>query len=290
MDPNKEIENIGQLAGDSETEESVSVDDFIKQLEAKEKDLHITSETSIIEIEESFDDGNLPDFVLEDLQIEVKIPAPTAAAAQAKSRDRNPVGTGLEKELHGLKEQVSQIQAERDELLQASQRRTRDFERFKSRTERERRETFQNQIGNLATKMLPALDNLNRAVDFALAMSDEKRTGIQPFIDGVVLVSQQVNDVLYEMGVQPIATVGEAFDPHFHEAVATEESDDLDPNVISAELLRGYRIGDRVIRHSMVRVTTPRLSARNDDENQSPDPQPEMPPDLESDGEMPAES
>jgi molecular chaperone GrpE len=56
------------------------------------------------------------------------------------------------------------------------------------------------------------------------------------------------------MGVQPIATVGEIFDPHFHEAVATEESNEHEPETISAELLRGYRIGDHVIRHSMVRV------------------------------------
>jgi hypothetical protein len=89
---------------------------------------------------------------------------------------------------------------------------------------------------------------------------EEKRSDIQPFIDGVVLVSQQVNDVLAEMGVQPIATVGETFDPHYHEAVATEESDEMDPNTISAELLRGYRIGERVIRHSMVRVTTQKVS------------------------------
>lgn len=90
-------------------------------------------------------------------------------------------------------------------------------------------------------------------------MPEDKRSDIQPFIDGVVLVSQQVNDVLAEMGVQPIATVGEAFDPHYHEAVATEESDEFDPNTISAELLRGYRIGERVIRHSMVRVTKQKL-------------------------------
>ena len=261
MDPNKEIENIGQVAGDGETDETVSVDDFIKQLEAKEKDLHITSETTIIEIGESFDDGNLPDFIIEDLQIEVPKPAarPTAAAP-AKSPDERFLTVALEKEIEGLKVQVSKMQAERDEIFQASQRRSKDFETYKSRTERERRETFQNQIGNLATQILPAVDNLNRAVDFALAIPEEKRTDIQPFIDGVVLVGQQVNDVLTEMGVQQISSVGETFDPHYHEAVSTEESDEVDPNTISAELLRGYRIGEKVIRHSMVKVTKRRIS------------------------------
>ena len=239
MDSNKEIENIDRVAGDAETDECVSVDDFIKQLEAKEKDLHITSETTI-EIEESFDDANLPAFIMEDLKVEVAKPAPQpAAAAPAKSSDERFLTVALEKEIEGLKDQVSKMQTERDEIFQASQRRSKDFESYKSRTERERRETFQNQIGNLATQILPAVDNLNRAVDFALAMPEDKRSDIQPFIDGVVLVSQQVNDVLAEMGVQPIATVGETFDPHYHEAVSTEESDEMDPNTISAELLRG---------------------------------------------------
>jgi molecular chaperone GrpE len=256
MDPNQEIENIDEIDADGETEESVSVDDFIKQLEAREKDLHITADTTIIEITESFDDGNLPDFLAEEVQIEPAQSEVSAAVVLKKSKPGKPTNAKLEQELAGLKDTISQLQTEREEMVQIANRRAKDFENFKSRTERERRETFQNQIGNLAVKMLPALDNLNRAVDFALAMPEEQRVDIQQFLDGVVLVSQQVNDVLAEMGVQPIATVGETFDPHYHEAVATDDSEDLDPNTVSAELLRGYRIGDKVIRHSMVRVVT----------------------------------
>jgi molecular chaperone GrpE len=256
MDPNKEIENLGEIADDTEAGENVSVDDFIKQLEAKEKDLHITAETTIIEIGESFDDGNLPDFLVKDLKVETSPPPTATAVAPAKVPETKVASAELEKEIAGLKERVTQIQAERDELMQASHRRAKDFDNFKSRTERERSETFQSQIGNLATQMLPALDNLNRAVDFALAMPEEQRTSIQPFLDGVVLVNQQVNEVLAEMGIQPIATVGEEFDPHYHEAVVTEETVEFAPNTISAELLRGYRIGNRVIRHSMVKVAT----------------------------------
>jgi molecular chaperone GrpE len=271
MDPNKEIENLGEIADDTETGENVSVDDFIKQLEAKEKDLHITAETTIIEIGESFDDGNLPDFLVQDLKLETVPPPAAVAVAPARvpeSRTAAVDSAELEKEIAGLKERVSQIQAERDELMQASLRRAKDFDNFKTRTERERSETFQSQIGNLATQMLPALDNLNRAVDFALAMPEEDRTSIQQFLDGVVLVNQQVNEVLAEMGIQPIATVGEAFDPHFHEAVVTEETGEFDPNTVSAELLRGYRIGNRVIRHSMVKVATAPLAI---DENAAHD-------------------
>jgi molecular chaperone GrpE len=273
MDPNKEIKNIGEIADDAETEETVLVDDFIRQLEAREKDLHITSETTIIEIAESFDDANLPDFIKEDLQIEIVKPAVSVSPAPATTKSGKSSDSVSDKEIAGLKEKISQMQAEREELVKSTQRRAKDFENFKSRTERERNETFQNQIGNLATQMLPALDNLNRAVDFALAMPDEQRTGIQQFLDGVVLVSQQVNDVLAEMGIERIATVGEAFDPHFHEAVATEESTEFGPNTVSAELLRGYRIGNRVIRHSMVKVATAAPSEDTETNNQVTDDQ-----------------
>jgi molecular chaperone GrpE len=265
MDPNQEIENIGEIADDTESDNSVSVDEFIKQLEAKEKDLHITADTTIIQIAESFEDCDIPDFLKEDFQIEKATPV-SAAAAPVKTKTAKTASTKLEKEIVTLQETISEVKLERDELVKTSLRRAKDFENFKSRTERERSDTFQNQVGNIATQMLPALDNLNRAVDFALSMPEEQRVEIQQFLDGIVLVNQQVNDVLAEMGIQPIATVGEMFDPHLHEAVATEESGDFEPNTVSAELLRGYRIGDRVIRHSMVKVARPLRSDNSENE------------------------
>jgi len=102
--------------------------------------------------------------------------------------------------------------------------------------------------------MLPVLDNMNRALDSASNLSNTQE--IQHFFDGIVLVNQQLNEVLAEMGVQPIAAVGERFDPHFHEAVATEETDEVPPNTITAEFLRGYRIDNKVVRASMVKVST----------------------------------
>ena len=267
MDPNKEIDNIDEITDESQQDDAVSVDDFIKQLEAKEKDLHITADTTIIEIAESFEDGELPDFLKADLQAEPAAAGATAkASATKKLKPVTPSTAALEKQIADLKDQVARIEADRTELLQTTQRRAKDLENFKARTERERQETFRTQVGNLATQMLPALDNLNRAVDFALAMPADQRNEIQQFFDGIVLVNQQVNDVLAEMGVLPIASVGEMFDPHYHEAVATEDTDDFAPNTISAELLRGYRIGDRVIRHSMVKVA----KARNADEEFDP--------------------
>jgi molecular chaperone GrpE len=146
------------------------------------------------------------------------------------------------------------MEADRDEMFKNSQRRSKDFEAFKSRSERERKETFQNQIGNVATLMLPALDNLQRALDSAEHLPGEKSDAFQLFYEGIALVSEQINDILSKMGIKPIRTVGEEFNPHYHEAVATDDSGEYPQNTITGEMLRGYIAGDRVIRHSMVKV------------------------------------
>jgi molecular chaperone GrpE len=101
---------------------------------------------------------------------------------------------------------------------------------------------------------LPALDNLHRAIDFADQLTVEKSEEFRHFFSGMVLVEQQMSDVLAEMGIETIPAQGSDFDPHLHEAVATEPTNDVAANTVTAELLRGYKVGDRVIRHSMVKV------------------------------------
>ena len=253
MDPEKEIESLEGADEHTGADDTVSVDDFIRELEAKEKDLHITAETTVIEIAESFEDGEIPEFLKEEF------PAKTAkpASVVVKPAADDVAKAKLEAEVKQLREKLSKAVGERDELIEASQRRSKDFANYKARIERERLETFKNQVTNLATQMLPALDNLNRALDFALDLPRQEKGDFQHFVDGVVIVNQQVNEVLAEMGIEPIATVGEQFDPHIHEAAATEETDLFEPNTISGELLKGYRIGDHVVRHSIVRVARP---------------------------------
>ena len=239
-----------------------SVDDFIKELEAKEKDLHITSDLTI-EIEESdFETTNLPDFVQEELSSAPAKQAVSVASGQtvgAKTRINE-----LEQEIEKLSDRVKELHSEKNETLEKGDRRRKDFENYKYRMDRERRGSFINQISNLASQMLPAMDNLYRALVAAESIETKKSIEFQQFYDGIVLVNQQVKEVLAEMGVEPIKTVDETFDPNFHEAVAVEEGTDLPPNTITAEMLRGYRIGNRVIRHSMVKVTTAPVSPKTD--------------------------
>lgn len=251
MDPNQKIEDTEyeiELVDDETAE--VSVDDFIRELEEKEKDLHITADTTFIEIAGEFEDeAEIPDFMRQEIaQSKTQTVKPAAATGNVSTQK-------LEAEIGELKAKIVALQEERSELYKNSQRRLKDFDAFKSRTERERSETFQRQLSNLATQMLPVLDNLDRALDAASSMSDEKQGEFTQFFDGIVLVNQQLNEVLVGMGIDPIATVGEQFDPHFHEAVAIDENSEQPANTVTAELLRGFRIGNTVIRHSMVKVS-----------------------------------
>lgn len=263
MDPNQNKDNSEyafELADEELVDEPTAVDDFMRELEAKEKDLHITAETTFIELAEDFEGDEIPDFMRPEIAIQkppVVVKPAVAAAGDQRTKQ-------LEAEIAALKSKISGLEEERGELYNNSQRRLKDFESFKARTERERSETFQRQLSNLATEMLPALDNLDRALQCASEMSDEKQAEFAQFFDGIVLVNQQVHEVLAGMGILPIVTVGAKFDPHLHEAVAIDEDSDQPANTITAELLRGFRIGDNVIRHSMVKVAQGAVSKPNE--------------------------
>ena len=252
-----------------DVESTGSVDDFIKQLEAKEKDLHITADLTIEVSDSEYDPRNMPDFAPQELGFTPMQPSaanpPGTPQAGLKTRVFE-----LQNEVDALNRRVSELRNERQDVQEKSDRRLKDFENYKYRMDRERRGAFIDQISNLAKQMLPVLDNLHRAMDPLDRTNAEKSVDFQQFYDGIALVHQQVNEVLAEMGVQPIATVGETFDPNFHEAVATEERSDMPDNTVSGEMLRGYRIGNRVIRHSMVKVTIGTPAARASDLRNAP--------------------
>jgi len=258
MNSNNTLEIGNDYPESPEVNPPASVDDFIRELEEKERDLHITAELEIEVSESEIDDSNFPDFIVEELKAsnapKIKArPEPEPAEKQTSSA----AAEKLRREVAQLEGVVNKFKAERQELLDYSKRQTKDFENFKNRTERERNERLSVQMENLAVKMLPVLDNLNLALDFAMAMSPDKRAEIEPFVDGIALVHRQVDDVLTTMGLMPIVAVGNEFDPRLHEAVAIEPKRGVPPNTVSEELRRGYRMGNRVIRHSMVKVTEP---------------------------------
>ena len=230
-----------------------SIDDFLRELEEKEKDLNISDEM-IIEIDqEDAAEEEIPEFLKADLPREV---APVKEIPPARIPPPQPI-KAVEPQVPVQTNQIAGLENQIGDLKQALLRRQMDFDNYRKRIERERGDSFQNQISNLATQMLPVLDNLDRALDMAGQFETEKSNDFRQFFDGIALVNQQLNEILSEMGVQPVVTVGQMFDPYFHDAVATEETNEFPPNTITGELLRGYRLGDRLIRAAMVKVASP---------------------------------
>lgn len=241
------------ISSDVEEENTLSIDEFFRQLEEREKDLHITQADTVIEIEDD-DVETAGEYIPEFLKRELVAEKKSAPANDFAPKPEKAVAANLENQIANLQNQLAKLETERGGLIELARRRQTDFESYKKRVERDRSESFRNQLGNLAKQLLPVLDNLNRALDAASGYSDNAQNS-QNFFEGIMLVNQQLGEVLEEMGVQPIAAVGEPFDPHYHEAVAAEESTEVPPNTITTELLRGYKIDDKVIRASMVKVS-----------------------------------
>jgi molecular chaperone GrpE len=104
--------------------------------------------------------------------------------------------------------------------------------------------------------LLPVLDNLQRALDAERVVEVKESEEFRHFLHGVELINRQLGGVLESLGIQVIPTVGERFDPHVHEAVATEETAAHEPDTVTQEMQRGYRLGDKLLRPAMVKVAT----------------------------------
>jgi molecular chaperone GrpE len=157
-------------------------------------------------------------------------------------------------ELKRVEVVLEKLAEERQDLYDRLARRQADFENYRRRVERERAETYGRVAAEVAAQLLPVVDNLQRALDAEATFQSSESEEFRHFLRGVELIGKQLNGVLESLGVQPVPTVGHPFDPHIHEAVATEEAGEFEPDTVTAELVRGYRLGDKLIRPAMVKV------------------------------------
>jgi molecular chaperone GrpE len=159
-------------------------------------------------------------------------------------------------ELIATRSELKRVEAENAELKNQLARRQADFENYRKRVERERSETYNRVAADVATKLLPVSDNLKRALEAEASVEAAESDEFRHFLSGVDLVWKQLNGVLEALGVKPIPAVGEHFDPHVHEAVATEATDEYEPDTVIQEIVAGYRLGDKLIRPALVKVAT----------------------------------
>ena len=121
-----------------------------------------------------------------------------------------------------------------------------EFENFKKRSDKERTGLYSSVMGDVIISLLPVLDNLEKAV--------KTETKDDQYKNGIEMVLGQFKDVLKSNNVTEIEAVGKKFDPSLHEAVSSVEDSKLGEKEIKEEFRKGYMIGDKVLRHSLVVV------------------------------------
>jgi molecular chaperone GrpE len=179
-------------------------------------------------------------------------PSPQADGSPA---DVAPSAGGPEvAELVATRAELKRLESEVKELKDGLARRQADFENYRKRMERERSETYNRVVVDLAGKLLPVVDNLKRALETEASLEASESDEFRHFLSGVDLIYKQLNGVLDALGVKPVLAEGEQFDPHLHEAVVTEPTDDYEPDTVMQEIVRGFRIGDKLIRPALVKV------------------------------------
>ena len=141
---------------------------------------------------------------------------------------------------------LAAAQAQAEEYLNLAQRVQADFENFRRRTKATRAEAFEDGAREFIKQLLPVVDNLERAI--AQDSSDEQ------LMTGVKLVYKQLMETLEKRGVTVIDRPGEKFDPNLENAVMQGTADEGEPGAVCAVLQKGYKMGDFVLRHAMVKV------------------------------------
>ena len=145
---------------------------------------------------------------------------------------------------------VAALQRERDDFYDRLLRKTAEFDNYRKRIERERREQADQSVVDLLIELLSVVD------DFDRALTVDAGEGGAAYRRGVELIHTKLHDLLRKQGVRPIQALGADFDPNLHQAVMQESSPEHREGEVIGELRRGYTIGDRLLRPAMVKVAT----------------------------------
>jgi molecular chaperone GrpE len=144
--------------------------------------------------------------------------------------------------------QYDQLKGERDQLVDRLARMQAEFENARKRAEREKADYRDYAAGSVVEQFLPVLDNFELALK-ATGTTEQLRSGVE-------LIVKQMEEVLRQMNVTPVAAVGEEFNPHHHEALGSVERLDLPDQHVAEEIRRGYKIREKLLRPALVRVVS----------------------------------
>lgn len=161
--------------------------------------------------------------------------------------NQQPEQEACEVDIKALQEELEKAKAQSDEYLDLAQRKQAEFANYRRRTEGIRAEAYDDGRRYAIAQLLPVVDNLERA----LAAAGEEENALK---SGVEMVLRQTRDALTKMGVEEIDPQGQPFDAELMNAVMQGSADEGEPGTVCMVLQKGYKLGERVIRHAMVKV------------------------------------
>lgn len=145
-------------------------------------------------------------------------------------------------------DEVARLQSERDDLYDRLLRKTAEFDNFRKRVDRDRREQMEWAAADLLSEILAVLD------DFERALKADAPPEAEPYRTGVELIHRQLSELVRKRGATPIEALGADFDPNLHQAVSYEETPGAREGEVVAEFAKGYTLGDRLLRPALVKV------------------------------------
>jgi len=243
MDENKQINNTSQQLGEPTEVKQVMKSDSPAQINFNESGSEATEQVSA--------QTNVPGDT-------ATLNPETGVAASEKTEVETAALAELTQQIESLKTQL-------EERSTQYMRIAADFENYRKRTSKEKEELETQMKGNTILELLPVVDNFERARSHLKPQSEGEMTMHKSY-QGVY---KQLVDSLKRLGVSPMRPEGQEFDPNLHEAVMREPTDEHPEGTVLEELVRGYYLGDRVLRHAMVKVAAPKEDTPSLEEDQS---------------------
>ena len=142
-----------------------------------------------------------------------------------------------------LAEKDAALAAEKDKLLRTAA----EYANFRARSEREKAAIYANAVSDTINEIIPIADNIDRAIDASKNAPEEFRKGLE-------MIAAQLAKSFEKLNITSFGEVGEPFDPEFHNAISSVDSDELESDTIAAVYQKGYKVGDKIIRHAMVQT------------------------------------
>ena len=191
---------------------------------------------------------NLNEEILENESPEITEEASAEDTKKSDKKDKK-VQKALEKQLADALKAADEAKKEKDAVNDTYLRMMAEYDNFRKRVQKEKETLFTDGLADAVEKLLPVLDNLDRAAATEVTTDEAKAV-----LDGVNKVLDQAKEIFGKMGVTEIPAKGEKFDPELHNAVMHEDDPDSDESIVSEVFMKGYKMGDKIIRYSIVKV------------------------------------